>query len=133
MAAAIGDAPRQRGSSEAWTLMPPYGATLQQRRWQHAAVCGDHDSVRPCGPDPRHRLWVAERGRQHELDACRFGQLGHWRAAQTQASTGRSIRPADDQGHFVAIEQGPQRGHRELRGTHEDDAHRADPSPGDVG
>ena len=68
MAALIGEAPRQRGSSEACTFRQPCSRQRQHVRRQNLAEGGDDDQVGGEVVQERQRLRTAERPRLVDRD-----------------------------------------------------------------
>ena len=121
----IGAAPRQRGRSEAWTLMQPSLRRVEDGLGQDQPIGCDHSEIGVQPAEPRLLSVVPQRLRRPHLDPELLRPLVHRRLPLRLAASRRPRRLRVDRDDVMSrLDQRVEARHREFRRSHEDDAHR---------
>ena len=123
MARWMGAAPRHRGSSDACRLRQPWGGTVENGFRQDQAIGRDNRHIGLESAQRRGSLLGAKRSRRDDLDAKPQGRRMNRGGLRFEAAApARLRRPRIDRRHAMTLfDDLGERGHREIRGPHEDD------------
>ena len=129
MAQATGAAPRYAGSSEPWTLMPPWGGDGQHLSREALAVGGHDEQVGGQGAQGGHHFGALDALRLQHGDGLFLGDGLHAAARLARGAaflSGGAVGLGDQADDGVrAGEQGLEGGLGKGAGPHHDDAHGA--------